>query len=87
MVSMSIRWPKNLVEFIDKQRGQYMTRNIFILKLVQEHLAERKIDINSNNVGEEGASPTKVSTEPNTNNLKTEDPRTETSEEEVRIAS
>ena len=42
MVAMSIRWPKSLVDLIDKQRGRYMTRNIFILKLIEEHLAERK---------------------------------------------
>lgn len=43
-VTMSIRWPKNVFEKIDAQRGPYLSRNMAILKLVRERLEEEQND-------------------------------------------
>jgi hypothetical protein len=39
-VTFSIRWPKSVVESLDRHRGEYLTKNMYLLKLVQEHFAE-----------------------------------------------
>lgn len=42
LIAMSIRWPKYVVDMLDRRRGAYITRNKFLLKLVTERLTDNE---------------------------------------------